>query len=47
MAKQNQPGTQKNLPEIPQEGHGGSNARGAGKSQGKEGNGAQKRKQKK
>ena len=47
MAKENQPGTQNNPSGIPQEGHGGSNARGASKSQGKEGNGAQKRKQKK
>jgi hypothetical protein len=32
-------------PPVPQEGHGGSNARGAAKSQGEEGNGAQKRQQ--
>jgi hypothetical protein len=33
--------------EVPEEGRGGTNARAAGKTQGKDGNGAQKRKQEK
>jgi hypothetical protein len=44
------PGTQNNPQGIPQEGHGGSNVRGAGKTAQNtrtKGNGAQKRQQKK
>jgi hypothetical protein len=41
------PGAQTKPGEVPQEGRGGTNARGAGKMQGKDGNGAQKRKQEK
>ncbi len=41
------PGARTNPEEVPQEGHGGSNARGTQKTQGKEGNGAQKRQQQK
>lgn len=44
---QNIPGTRQNPEGIPQEGHGGSNARGTKHSQGKDGNGAQKREQEK
>jgi hypothetical protein len=44
---QNIPGTQQNPQGIPQEGHGGSNSRGTQHVQGKDGNGAQKRKQEK
>jgi hypothetical protein len=44
---ENRPGTQQNPQGITQEGHGGSNQRGAQHQQGKDGNGAQKRKQKK
>lgn len=44
---QNIPGTRKNPDGIPQEGHGGSNKRGTQHSQGKDGNGAQKREQEK
>ena len=41
------PGAKTKPAEVPQEGRGGSNASGAGKAQGKGGNGAQKRKQEK
>jgi hypothetical protein len=41
------PGAQSKPGEVPQEGRGGSNARGTGNTQGKDGNGAQKRKQEK
>jgi hypothetical protein len=44
---ENKLGTQQNPQGIPQEGHGGSNQRGAQHQQGKDGNGAQKRNQKK
>ena len=47
MPKENHPGTQDNAEGIPQEAHGGSNARGASHTQGKRGNGAQRRKQQK
>lgn len=47
MAEQNRPGSQNNPSGIPQEGHGGKNTRGASHKQGKDGNGAQKRKQEK
>ena len=43
----NIPGTRQNAEGIPQEGHGGSNQRGTQHQQGKDGNGAQKRKQQK
>jgi len=43
----NIPGTRQNPEGVPQEGHGGSNARGAQAKQGKDGNGAQKRQQEK
>ncbi len=43
----NTPGTQTNPEGIPQEGHGGTNARGTQHKQGKDGNGAQKRQQEK
>jgi len=43
----NIPGTRQNPEGIPQEGHGGSNARGTQHQQGKDGNGAQKRQQEK
>ena len=38
-------GSRKNPEGIPQEGHGGSNTRGAQAKQGKDGNSAQKRQQ--
>jgi hypothetical protein len=41
------PGGRTNPEEVPQEGHGGSNARGVQNKQGKDGNGAQKREQQK
>jgi hypothetical protein len=41
----NIPGSRTNPEGIPQEGHGGSNARGTQAQQGKDGNGAQKRQQ--
>jgi hypothetical protein len=41
------PGTQNNPQGIPQMGHGGSNQRGTQHTQGKDGNGAQKRQQQK
>jgi hypothetical protein len=41
------PGTRTNPEGIPQEGHGGSNTRGAQAKQGKDGDGAQKRQQEK
>jgi hypothetical protein len=44
---QNHPGTRENPQGIPQEGHGGSNSRGTQSRQGRDGNGAQKRKQEK
>ena len=43
----NIPCTRQNPEGVPQEGHGGSNARGAQAKQGKDGNGAQKRQQEK
>ena len=43
----NIPGSRTNPEGIPQEGHGGSNARGAQHQQGKDGNRAQKRQQEK
>jgi len=43
----NIPGSRTNPEGIPQEGHGGSNARGTQHQQGKDGNGAQKRQQEK
>ena len=39
------PGATTKRSEVPREASGGSNARGTGKTQGKDGNGAQKRKQ--
>ena len=41
------PGARTNAAEVPQEGRGGTNARGAGNPQRKDGNGAQKIKQEK
>jgi hypothetical protein len=41
------PGATTKPSEVPREAGGGSNARGTGKTQGKDGNGAQKRKQEK
>ena len=41
------PGARTNPESMPKEGHGGSNARGSKPIEGKDGNGAQKRKQEK
>ena len=41
------PGARTDPASVPQEGHGGSNARGVENKQGKDGNGAQKRQQQK
>ncbi len=47
MANQNNSIGNTKPEDVPQEGHGGSNVPGKSKRQGKEGNGAQKRKQQK
>ena len=47
MSKQNEAGSGSKHSQMPEQSHGGSNARGGSQKQGKEGNGAQKLQQKK